>query len=79
MLVIARKEGESFYIGEDIEVTVVKQFDGTVKLGINAPKDKIILRKELVDEVKNENKMAHNVDLSALKKFNSFKYLKNKK
>ena len=32
MLVIARKEGQSFLIGDDIEVTVIKQLDGTVKL-----------------------------------------------
>ena len=67
MLVIARKEGQSFLIGDDIEVTVIKQFDGTVKLGINAPKDKVILRKELVEEVKKENKMAQNIDLNVLK------------
>ena len=73
MLVIARKEGQSFLIGDDIEVTVIKQFDGTIKLGINAPKDKIILRKELVEEVKNENKMAQNIDLNALKNFESLK------
>ncbi|NLK23494.1 MAG: carbon storage regulator [Clostridiales bacterium] len=73
MLVIARKEGQSFLIGDDIEVTVIKQFDGTIKLGINAPKDKVILRKELVEEVKNENKMAQNIDLNALKNFESLK------
>ena len=67
MLVIARKEGQSFLIGDDIEVTVIKQFDGTFKLGINAPKDKVFLRKELVEEVKKENKMAQNIDLNVLK------------
>ncbi|MDD5794547.1 carbon storage regulator [Clostridium sp. HCP1S3_B4] len=79
MLVIARKEGQSFLIGDDIEVTVIKQLDGTVKLGINAPKDKVILRKELIDEVKNENKMAQTqtTDLSALKAFNGLKKHKN--
>ena len=73
MLVIARKEGQSFLIGDDIEVTVIKQFDGTIKLGINAPKEKVILRKELIEEVKNENKMAQNVDLKALKNFQCLK------
>lgn len=79
MLVIARKEGQSFLIGDDIEVTVIKQLDGTVKLGINAPKDKVILRKELIDEVKNENKMAQTqtMDLNALKAFNGLKKHKN--
>ena len=73
MLVIARKEGQSFLIGDDFEVTVIKPLDGTIKLGLNAPKDKVILRKELVEEVKNENKMAQNIDLNALKNFESLK------
>lgn len=58
MLVITRKKGESLLIGEDIEVTVVKIDDGSVKLSINAPKNVTILRKELYKEVTEENKNA---------------------
>lgn len=67
MLVIARKDGQSVIIGDDIEIKILKQFDGTVKLGIEAPKDKLILRKELYEEVGKENKKASSVDLGLLK------------
>ncbi len=46
MLVITRKKGESLLIGDDIEITVVKLDDGSVKLAIDAPKKLTILRKE---------------------------------
>jgi carbon storage regulator len=56
MLVITRKKGESLLIGDDIEITVVKLDDGSVKLSIAAPKNVTILRKELYKEVTEENK-----------------------
>lgn len=68
MLIITRKKDESLMIGDDIEVTVLKLEDGSVKLGINAPKEVSILRKELYEAVKEENKKAINVDMSLLKK-----------
>lgn len=68
MLVITRKKGESLMIGDDIEITISKIEDGSVKIGINAPKDVTILRKELYEEVENENKSAVNIDLSILDK-----------
>lgn len=67
MLVISRKKGESLLIGEDIEITVVKVEDGTVKLSISAPKSVTILRKELYKEVEQENKNAAASDISILK------------
>ena len=67
MLVIARKDGQSVLIGDDIEIKILKQFDGTVKLGIEAPKDKLILRKELYEEVGKENRKASSVDLELIK------------
>lgn len=67
MLIITRKKGESLVIGDDIEITISKIDDGSVKLGINAPKNVSILRKELYEEVKNENKQAINIDMDLLK------------
>lgn len=69
MLVITRKKGESLLIGDDIEITVTKIDDGTVKIAINAPKEITILRKELYKEVKDENIEAVKVDMDMLKKF----------
>lgn len=67
MLIITRKKGQSFMIGDDIEITISKLEDGSVKLGIEAPKDVTILRKELYEEIKKENKEAMKVNLEYLK------------
>ena len=67
MLIITRKKGESLMIGDDIEITISKIEDGSVKIGINAPKSVNILRKELYEQVEKENKMAMNIDMNLLK------------
>ena len=58
MLVISRKKGESLLIGDDIEITVEKIDRSSVKISIKAPKEKVILRKEVYEKVKNENSNA---------------------
>lgn len=67
MLIITRKKGESLMIGDDIEITISKIDDGSVKIGINAPKNVNILRKELYEEIEKENKMAMNISMDLLK------------
>jgi carbon storage regulator len=67
MLVITRKEGESLLIGDNIEINISKISDGNVKIAIRAPREMTILRKELVNEIKAENKMASKVDVNLLK------------
>lgn len=66
MLIITRKKGESLMIGDDIEIVISKVDDGSVKLGIKAPKDLSILRKELYEEVEKENKEAMKIDINIL-------------
>ena len=68
MLIITRKKGQSLMIGDDIEITVSKLEDGSVKLGINAPKNVNILRKELLEEIKKENQKAMTINIDVLKK-----------
>lgn len=71
MLVIGRKKGESLLIGEDVEITIIKVENGAVKIAINAPKEVSILRKELYNEVTDENQRAmvfNEVALEKLKK-----------
>ena len=58
MLVISRKKGESLLIGDDIEITVEKIDHSSVKISIKAPKEKVILRKEVYERVKEENSNA---------------------
>lgn len=55
MLVLSRKIGESIVIGENIHLTVLDSQNGEVKLGITAPKEIAILRKEICDEIKQQN------------------------
>lgn len=58
MLILSRKEGESVVIGEDIVVKVVSIEKGNVKLGFEAPPQKLILRSELKEAIVSQNKQA---------------------
>lgn len=55
MLVLMRKSGQSLLIGKDIEIHILETHQGMVKIGINAPKEITILRKELLSELKSVN------------------------
>lgn len=69
MLVITRRKDESLLIGDDIEIKIVKVEDGSVRLAISAPRDITILRKEVFERVKEENKEAIIGNLDILKEF----------
>ncbi|BAK81042.1 carbon storage regulator CsrA [Candidatus Arthromitus sp. SFB-rat-Yit] len=56
MLVISRKKEESLFIGDDIEIKIVKIEDNCVKLAIEAPRELKILRKELIQDISSQNK-----------------------
>ena len=58
MLVLTRKTGEAIQIGDDIEITVVSIKGDQIKLGINAPKNIEIHRKEIYLEIQRENEDA---------------------
>lgn len=68
MLVLTRKNGETIKIGDDIEITILSSKNDQVKIGIKAPKNVEILRKELYEEIQSENKQASQ-DISALLNF----------
>jgi carbon storage regulator len=55
MLVLTRKPNESIMIGDDVEVSVVEVRGDQVKLGITAPKDIKVHRKEIFLAIQNEN------------------------
>jgi len=48
MLVLSRKENEIIRIGPDITIVLVEARDGRAKIGIDAPRDVVVLRGELV-------------------------------
>lgn len=58
MLVLTRKKGESLLVGDDIEVIVLGSEGDTVKLGIRAPKQVSIFRKEVYLAIQESNREA---------------------
>ena len=55
MLILNRKIGEGIILGDNIEIKILDIQDGKIKIGIEAPKDIPILRKEVYDSVIEEN------------------------
>ena len=68
MLALSRKKGEALVINNNIEVTVLEVNGDQVKIGISAPKEVPIYRKEVYLQIQDSNKEAMQADLEALKK-----------
>ena len=59
MLVLTRKIGETFVVGDDITVTVVDIVGGNkVRIGINAPSSVPVFREEVWLQIQEENRAA---------------------
>lgn len=54
MLVLTRKSNQSIMIGDDIEVSVLAIVGDKVRVGIQAPRDVPVFRKEVYLEIKDE-------------------------
>lgn len=54
MLVLSRKKNESIIIRDDIIVTVVEVRGDKVRLGIDAPKEVTVHRREIYDKIKED-------------------------
>jgi carbon storage regulator len=52
MLVLTRKSNQSIMIGDDIEVSVLAVMGEKVRIGISAPRDVPVFRKEVYLEIK---------------------------
>ena len=48
MLIIRRRAGESLLIGDNVEIEILELGPGHVKLGIRAPREITVLRKEVL-------------------------------
>lgn len=55
MLVLGRKTGQQIVLGDDITVTVVKIESNWVRLGIEAPAEVPIHRKEIRERIQRES------------------------
>ncbi len=51
MLVLSRRKDESIKIGDDIEITIVSLSKGRVRIGIDAPPELAVHRKEVYDAI----------------------------
>lgn len=54
MLILTRRVGETFLIGDDIKITVCSVRNGQVRIGIEAPKHVSIHRKEVYERIQRE-------------------------
>ena len=66
MLVLSRRPGESILIGRDIEVVVLASDGFQVRVGIRAPREVTVLRRELLEQVEQENRRAAGGGLGAV-------------
>jgi carbon storage regulator len=63
MLVLSRQKDESIMIGDDVEIVIVDVRGDKVRLGINAPRNVTVHRKEIflaIQKEKEEQKVGHN-------------------
>lgn len=69
MLALSRKQGESIMIGNNIEITVLEVKGEQIKLGISAPKNIPVYRKELYTQIQEANReTVSSLDMESLKK-----------
>lgn len=68
MLALTRKKNEAIIINNNIEITILEVKGDQVKIGIAAPKEVPVYRKEVYVQIQNANKEAVSVDgIEALK------------
>jgi carbon storage regulator len=65
MLVLTRREGESFTVGDDVEIEILDIKPGVIRIGIKAPRSVRVMRSELIAAVAASNQEAA-VDADAL-------------
>lgn len=61
MLILQRKKNQALIIGNGIEIVVTDIKGDSVKIGIKAPQDVPIFRKEIYEMIQKENKASANL------------------
>lgn len=59
MLVLSRKKNESIVINDDIKIVVVEIRGDKVRLGVEAPKEVPVHRREVYDAIKRSESLNH--------------------
>ena len=62
MLALTRKKGESLVINNNVEITVLEVRGEQVKIGIKAPKEVSIYRKEVYTQIQEETVAASSTE-----------------
>ena len=62
MLALSRKKGEALVVNNDIEITILEIKGDQVKIGISAPKNVPIYRKEVYVQIQEANKESMNIE-----------------
>ena len=68
MLVLERKSDESVMIGDNIRIKILKVQGNSVRIGIEAPREVLVYREEIYEQIKKENIAASGVSLEQLEK-----------
>lgn len=69
MLALSRKKNEAIIVNNNVEITILEVKGDQVKIGITAPKEVPVYRKEVYMQIEQANKEAVNADgVDALKK-----------
>lgn len=55
MLVLSRRVNQSIKIGDDIEIMIIEVRGDQVRVGVNAPRDVTVHRKEVYIQIQQEN------------------------
>ena len=62
MLALSRKKGEALVLNNNIEVTILEIRGDQVKIGVSAPKEIPIYRKEVYLQIQKENEESSNAE-----------------
>jgi carbon storage regulator len=67
MLALSRKKGESIVVNNNVEITILEVKGDQVKIGITAPREVSIYRKEVYMQIQESNQESANISADALK------------
>ncbi len=59
MLILTRRPTETLVIGDNVTITVLDIKGGRVRLGVNAPREVIVNREEILEKTRREHRMPH--------------------
>ena len=67
MLVLTRQPGEEIMVGDEVRLKVISVVGNQVRLGVEAPQDVAIFRREIYDEICRQNLAAAQASPTGLK------------